>query len=546
MAPSLRFQSVERGFAHVAERHSPQAGFSQSRLTGLDARQSAPTLILEKRDTVVGPSGTPVATIPSLTASTKVLTGLIVYLGVIVLGVATWKIRKFLRKRRTSPKSLSLKHLSLCASPLPERIISEKRNPFFTQTIIDLGYDNLQPFAKAHLLPPYPDVDMDVGWIPQIKKRPENLDMDKGAATSFGPDLIPRPFVVSALPPPAVQRGSRISRITAAIMHSPRSAIKSFDTVPPLSSTALAFMPMNGNAPRAAEAMTNAKSSSSPEPLRSKGQRQKQKPAHLPLPVREDAPSAQLPKLPAPKRVPVPIITIAEVTQTILAQAKVTSNLPHSGSLDTETEIVTSPTRMDSVSPVKPMKDTENNETLHHAQRFEDSNSSSAGVTSVGLLQESKPTNVDSPALSTSNIEATVRHMPSTSAGFEARTFGAGSKPVTCNLKLPHLVVVARLSTPSPSMPDELLVRRGEVLHLLREFKDGWCEVQRIGVHDAERGVVPRFCIAGTDRPTRNASSCSNASVNVNAMLGSQVSRSAMHALVCGSSSGTRNSSSSQ
>ncbi len=58
---------------------------------------------------------------------------------------------------------------------------------------------------------------------------------------------------------------------------------------------------------------------------------------------------------------------------------------------------------------------------------------------------------------------------------------------------LPRLMIVA--STFVPSLADELPIRAGEVLRMLEEYEDEWCLVQRVGKVDAERGVVPRFCL---------------------------------------------------
>ena len=58
---------------------------------------------------------------------------------------------------------------------------------------------------------------------------------------------------------------------------------------------------------------------------------------------------------------------------------------------------------------------------------------------------------------------------------------------------LPRLMAVA--CTFVPSLPDELRVRVGEPLRMLEEYEDEWCLVQRVGKADAERGVVPRFCL---------------------------------------------------
>ena len=62
---------------------------------------------------------------------------------------------------------------------------------------------------------------------------------------------------------------------------------------------------------------------------------------------------------------------------------------------------------------------------------------------------------------------------------------------------LPRLMLVS--TTFQPTRDDELAVRAGETLRLLKEFEDEWCLVQCVGRPNAEKGVVPRFCIV--DRP---------------------------------------------
>lgn len=60
-------------------------------------------------------------------------------------------------------------------------------------------------------------------------------------------------------------------------------------------------------------------------------------------------------------------------------------------------------------------------------------------------------------------------------------------------LQLPRLMIVA--TTFTPARDDEILVKVGETLRLLEEYGDGWCSVQRVGRQDAEKGVMPRFCL---------------------------------------------------
>ena len=62
---------------------------------------------------------------------------------------------------------------------------------------------------------------------------------------------------------------------------------------------------------------------------------------------------------------------------------------------------------------------------------------------------------------------------------------------------LPQLMLVT--TSFEPTLDDELRLRTGETLRLIKDFEDEWCLVQRVGRPDAEKGVVPRFCL--TERP---------------------------------------------
>ncbi|KAF8624119.1 hypothetical protein AX15_006028 [Amanita polypyramis BW_CC] len=42
---------------------------------------------------------------------------------------------------------------------------------------------------------------------------------------------------------------------------------------------------------------------------------------------------------------------------------------------------------------------------------------------------------------------------------------------------------------------DELSVKVGDVMKVLREYDDGWCIVEQIGVANAQTGAVPRICL---------------------------------------------------
>jgi len=71
--------------------------------------------------------------------------------------------------------------------------------------------------------------------------------------------------------------------------------------------------------------------------------------------------------------------------------------------------------------------------------------------------------------------------------------------------QLPRLMAV--VCTFTPSLADELAISIGEPLVLIEEYEDEWCLVQRAGKSDAERGVVPRFCLQEAPTlPNRRAS----------------------------------------
>jgi hypothetical protein len=63
--------------------------------------------------------------------------------------------------------------------------------------------------------------------------------------------------------------------------------------------------------------------------------------------------------------------------------------------------------------------------------------------------------------------------------------------------KLPRLMNVSDAFEPSGE--DELSLTVGETVRLLEEYEDEWCSIQRVGRIDAEKGVVPRFCLS--ERP---------------------------------------------
>jgi len=77
---------------------------------------------------------------------------------------------------------------------------------------------------------------------------------------------------------------------------------------------------------------------------------------------------------------------------------------------------------------------------------------------------------------------------------------------------LPRLMQVTTSFEPSRS--DELSLRVGETLRLIKEFEDEWCLVQRIGAPDAEKGVVPTCCLAERPRIIKNRATLSGLTFN--------------------------------
>lgn len=85
-------------------------------------------------------------------------------------------------------------------------------------------------------------------------------------------------------------------------------------------------------------------------------------------------------------------------------------------------------------------------------------------------------------------------------------TLSASSK------SLPRLMVVT--TSFESTRHDELGLRTGETLRLIREFDDEWCLVQRVGRPSAEKGVVPRFCLSERPRVIKNYVRFSNSILN--------------------------------
>ena len=77
---------------------------------------------------------------------------------------------------------------------------------------------------------------------------------------------------------------------------------------------------------------------------------------------------------------------------------------------------------------------------------------------------------------------------------------------------LPRLMLVT--TSFDSTRHDELSLRAGETLRLVREFDDEWCLVQRVGRPTSEKGVVPRFCLSERPRVVKDYVRFSNSIFN--------------------------------
>jgi len=77
-------------------------------------------------------------------------------------------------------------------------------------------------------------------------------------------------------------------------------------------------------------------------------------------------------------------------------------------------------------------------------------------------------------------------------------------EPINEANAMPRLMTV--VNSFIPTLEDELSIQIGDTVRLIEEFHDGWALVQRIGLMDAPKGVVPRTCITDRERssPTFN------------------------------------------
>lgn len=61
------------------------------------------------------------------------------------------------------------------------------------------------------------------------------------------------------------------------------------------------------------------------------------------------------------------------------------------------------------------------------------------------------------------------------------------------DVKPPRIMKVVALFT--PNLPDELHVKVGDIVHIIEEYKDGWCFARYLGKKDAPEGVIPLVCL---------------------------------------------------
>lgn len=370
-------------------------------------------------------------------------------------------------RRRSKAKALSckasLRPLSLCDSPLPEKIISEKRNPFFTQSFMDLGYDSLQPPEKAKTQPytTYCSAPESVRWIPQIKPAFQNTKTTKSASPASlrgspaQPELAAsksasRSRLVTPTRPISEHSIGTSDASSVASQSSTKTLIPAANPEDdPVATTTVPASPSSSLTPvvvRASESVAARKARRKPPPLayrETNGHGRSQSTdnrIHAVATGREDEGNAQP-----------PVITITEVTQTLLAAPQVDEWLRES------------PNRSDSTFPTSPSP----------------SDLGLASPLSSSLGPDDKS--------------------PGTSRRRDSRL--GVDLSVDVDAKLARLVEVVNLYL--PTLNDEMAIRRGEMLRLTKEYKDGWCAVERLD--SGEKGVVPRFCVAANSRDESNS-----------------------------------------
>ncbi|KFY00023.1 hypothetical protein V490_01517 [Pseudogymnoascus sp. VKM F-3557] len=110
----------------------------------------------------------------------------------------------------------------------------------------------------------------------------------------------------------------------------------------------------------------------------------------------------------------------------------------------------------------------------------------------AGVIEEGGPMSPGSPPLAAAGL-----------VGAGAVTSGAASDTQLYRVHLDF----------SPSMPDELRVRAGEIVKLLKEFDDGWCMC--IKEDGSSEGVLPRTCISNSPIAARSGARRTNSGKSI-------------------------------
>lgn len=87
----------------------------------------------------------------------------------------------------------------------------------------------------------------------------------------------------------------------------------------------------------------------------------------------------------------------------------------------------------------------------------------------------------------------------------------ASLSTLSASKSLPRLMVVT--TSFESTRHDEITLRTGETLRLIREFDDEWCLVQTVGRPTIE-GVVPRFCLSERPRVVKSYVRLSNSIIS--------------------------------
>jgi len=140
------------------------------------------------------------------------------------------------------------------------------------------------------------------------------------------------------------------------------------------------------------------------------------------------------------------------------------------------------------------------------AEEFSDSKRINLSLKPPGLEAQppSNDSDVSKESLGGDPIGSTIS--PTNSSESDLATSECSSVIDSCaQLGYPKLVIVKR--TFPVSLPDELKVKQGERLRVLREFKDGWVLCQRSSKRNPEKGAVPGCCLAELSIDTVSAQS---------------------------------------